>query len=150
MGQETHKLPTIGPRTGPRKTDDANTLVAIPRFMGSHMSAMTPELLVRGATAKKPHIKRVTSKVVMLFAQAWPMWKMVYIARVPTKMGRRPTSSEPGPQNVGPSIKPTRKSVVKRLPTSLATWNSCAIIGTEEDGAEEANVLSETMSVSVT
>ena len=114
------------------------------------MSAMTPELLVRGATAKKPHKKRVTSRVVMLFAQAWPMWKMVYIARVPTKMGRHPTSSEPGPQNVGPSIKPTRKRVVTRLPTSLATWNSCAIIGTEEDGAEEANVLSNTVSVSVT
>jgi hypothetical protein len=111
---------------------------------------MTPVLLVRGATAKKPHIKRVTSKVVILFAQAWPMWKMVYIARVPTKMGRRPISSEPGPQNEGPIINPTRKSVVTRLPTSLPTWNSCAIIGTEEDGAEEANVLSGTMSVSTT
>jgi hypothetical protein len=65
---------------------------------------MTPELLVRGATAKEPHIKRVTSKVVM-FAQAWLMWKMVYIAKVPTKIGRRPISSEPGPQNVGPAIK---------------------------------------------
>jgi len=37
--------------------------------------------------------------------------------------------------------------VVTRLPTSLPTWKSCAIIGTEEDGAEEANVLSGTMSV---
>jgi hypothetical protein len=89
----------------------------------------------------------VTSKVVMLFAQAWPMWKTVYIARVPTKIGRRPTSSEPGPQHVGPSIKPTRKRVVMRLPTSLRTWNSCAIVGIEEDGAEEANVLSGSMSV---
>jgi hypothetical protein len=105
------------------------------------MSAMTPELLVRGATAKKPHIKRVTSKVVMLFAQASPMWKIVYMARVPTKMGRRPISSEPGPQNVGPNIKPTRKRVVTRLPTSLPTWKSCAIVGIEEDGAEEPNVL---------
>ncbi len=105
------------------------------------MSAKTPVLLVRGATAKKPHIKRVTSKVVMLFAQAWPMWKMVYIARVPIKMGRRPMSSEPGPQKVGPNMKPTRKRVVTRLPTSLPTWKSWAIVEMEEDGAEEANVL---------
>ena len=75
------------------------------------------------------------------------MWKMVYIARLPIKMGRRPINSEPGPQNVGPTIKPTRKRVVTRLPTSLSTWKSCAIFGTEEDGAEEANVLSGTMSV---
>lgn len=73
MEKATHKLPTTGPMTGPRKTDEANTLVAIPRFTGSHMSAKTPLLLVRGATAKKPHKKRVTSKVVMSFAHAWPM-----------------------------------------------------------------------------
>jgi hypothetical protein len=106
--------------------------------MGFHISAMTPELLVRGATAKKAHVKRVTSKVFMLFAQVWPKSKMVHIARVPTKMGRRPTSSEQGPQNVGLTTNPTRKRVDMRLPTSIPTWN--AIIGTEEDGAEEANV----------
>ena len=34
IGQATHKLPTIGPITGPRKTTDANTLVAIPLVHG--------------------------------------------------------------------------------------------------------------------
>jgi hypothetical protein len=147
MGMATHKLPTTGPITGPRKTDEANTLVAIPRFTGSHMSANTPLLLVRGATAKKPQIKRVTSKVVMSFAHAWPMWKTVYIASVPIKMGRRPMSSEPGAQKMGPSMKPTRKSVSMRSPTSLPTCKSRAIVGMEEDGADEANVLQGTMSV---
>jgi hypothetical protein len=140
-GVETHKLPTTGPSTGPRKTADANTLVAMPRFTGSQISAMTPVLFVRGATAKKPQKKRVTSKVVMLFARAWPMWKRVYMAKVPMKMGRRPMSSEPGPQKVGPSMKPIRKRESMRSPTSLEAWKWRAMMGTADEGAEEANVL---------
>ena len=64
-----HMLPTAGPVAGPRKQDAMNTLVAMLRFMGSHISAMTPMLLVSGATPKKPQRNRVTSRVVMLFAR---------------------------------------------------------------------------------
>jgi len=85
------------------------------------MSAMTLVLLVSGAMAKKPQRKRVTSKVVMSFAWAWLMWKRVKRVRVPMKTAHRPMSSEPGLQNVGPSMKPTRKSVRMRSSTSLLT-----------------------------
>ena len=57
------------------------------------------------------------------------------------EMGRRPTSSEPGPQKDGPTAKPMRKRVSMRSPTSRLAWNSCVMAEMEEDGAEEANVL---------
>ena len=67
--RKAHTLPTAGPVAGPKKQDAMNTLVAIPRFTGSQISAMTPMLLVSGATPKKPQRNRVTSRVVMLFAR---------------------------------------------------------------------------------
>lgn len=98
---KTHYPATIGPRTGPRNTLAVNRLVAGPRPAADHMSAMTPLEFVRGATAKKPDRKRVTSKVSMFLARAWPRIKIVYDTIVTIKIGRRPNNSLPGPQNSG-------------------------------------------------
>jgi hypothetical protein len=46
--KEAHILPTGGPVAGPRKEGAMNTLVAMPRFTGPHISAITPMPLVTG------------------------------------------------------------------------------------------------------
>ena len=44
--RQAHKDPTIGPNTGPMKTQVTNKLVAGPRPAASHMSAMTPTVFI--------------------------------------------------------------------------------------------------------
>ena len=85
--EATYNPPTMGPATGPINVAAANTLVAGPRPAADQISAMTPTLhqlmaenrerdehipeqLVKGATAKKPHKKRVTRRVSMFWAKA--------------------------------------------------------------------------------
>ena len=56
-------------------------------------------------------------------------------------IGRRPSSSEPGPQNRGPTTYPSKNTVVIRYETSLDVLNECAIGNDAAVGAEDAKVL---------
>ena len=79
------------------KTLAVNKLTASPLVSGSQISAMTPPEFVKGAHAKKPEMKRVTSRVSIFFARAWPRWKIVYKTMATTNIFLRPISSLPGP-----------------------------------------------------
>ena len=87
--KRTHNPPTIGPRTGPVKTQAVKRVVAGPRPTAGQISAMTPDdtlkgkenaqkikylppATVGGATAKKPEKRRVTINVSILGASACP------------------------------------------------------------------------------
>ena len=77
----------------------------------------------------------------MSCARAWPRWRTAYALRVRRKIGRRPRSSEPGPQNSGPITYPQRKTEVTRYAYSFGLENSEAMVRLAEEGAEDAKVL---------
>jgi hypothetical protein len=56
-------------------------------------------------------------------------------------IGRRPRSSDPGPQIIGPTTYPIKKSVVIKYEISADTPNSFAMWVDADVGAEDANVL---------
>ena len=59
----TIKPAMIGPSTGPTETVVENKLIARPRVIGSHTSAMRPPAFDKGAQANTPQKKRVMMSV---------------------------------------------------------------------------------------
>jgi hypothetical protein len=137
----TTKAPMMGPAIGPTKTAATKTATAGPRPIASHISARTPPTFVRGVLANNPAKKRVTRRVVKLFAFDWPRVRRVYARLVHRKMGRRPSVSERPDQRIGPKMYPTRKRDTTRMAASCDTPNSSAMERVAVEGAEEANVL---------
>jgi hypothetical protein len=68
-GKKNIQTTDSGTEDDAQKDRRSDTFVTMPRFTGSHMSAITPELSFSGATAKNLQKKRVTtrSEVAMLF-----------------------------------------------------------------------------------
>lgn len=62
-----------------------------------------------------------------------------------TKIGRRPTSSEPGPHSVGPATYPSKNKVVIKYETSSDTPNFSTINSVADAGADDAKVLNESL-----
>ena len=61
--------------------------------------------------------------------------------KIHTNIGRRPRTSEPGPQNTGPTTYPKRNKLVSKSATSTDTPNFDTMSPVDTVGADDANVL---------
>lgn len=77
----------------------------------------------------------------MLGANALPTWKPVYTTKLPTNTGLRPTDSDSGPQNSGPTQYPATKMDIVSVATSRLNPKCSMRSGMTPSGADEANVL---------
>ena len=88
----------MGPRTGPRKTADSNTLVGIhgiPHFCNDTGAVS------QGCDSEETADKAGDKQSLYVVSAGLAYVEVMYIARVPTKLGRRSTSSEQGPRMRG-------------------------------------------------
>lgn len=115
--------PAIGPATGPANPPAAKTQMAYDLGIGSQRSASAPPTTARGADAKKPPKKRPTQIVVMFCASATGIWKMAKSAK-PKKRGTlRPSTSDMGPNAIGPKTNPSTKSATPSVAVTRSTLN---------------------------
>ena len=68
-------------------------------------------------------------------------WLVEVGRKVHTNIGRRPRTSEPGPQNIGPTTYPNRNKLVSKSATSTDTPNFDTMSPVDTVGADDANVL---------
>lgn len=96
----------------------------MPRYVLLYISAKTAGTIHNGLAPKTPAKKRQMTNVCASFAVADPMVKMEEPSMPMVRGQRRPMSSEPGAQIMGPKVNPKTKRLVPRMPTSALTWNA--------------------------
>lgn len=115
--KNTHNPPTIGPRTGPRKTEAEKRHNGSPRSIAAqistrvpceserskhiHPSSNLPMATVKGAEPQTPDRNRQTRTVAAFLPRPSPSWTSVNSNIATMVVGRLPQCSLPGPQRVG-------------------------------------------------
>lgn len=108
-----------GAVNGPMKTDIVYMAMAIPRWVLLNRSDRLAGTKAIGLAANSPEKKRHNMRVWVSLEVAQAMEKTLNPNMPMSSGGRRPYSSEPGAQIVGPAENPSTKRVVPKSPT---TW----------------------------